>query len=232
MGRCWIRGHLRRQSDYHHLLHNCTGLYLPQHGSSNGAPVGTTPTLTNGGPGSIHGSVHGSHHGSHIGNGHWACPTRCQARGSSTARRPRATTRCTLCTPHPMGPYTPLTLRTQHSQETRGLRPTSSATRAPSYIRSHTPTSSKSGKSHHSNNINQLTIKDRWFNWAWVLVKLGLGVLPMVKPAWVCYLMVKLGLVVKLGLDVSPMVKLGLDVSPMIKPGLAVSPKVKPGQAV
>ncbi|XP_052230877.1 uncharacterized protein LOC127844563 [Dreissena polymorpha] len=136
-------------------------------GSSNGAPVGTTPTLTNGGPGSIHGSVHGSHHGSHIGNGHVQAPIDRGVGVPHPMPGPGIFNSPTAQGYYPMHPVYPsphgsvYSAHTQNSAFTRdsgfapnqfGYSSSVYSSQAPSYIRSHTPTSSKSGKSHHSNN--------------------------------------------------------------------------------
>lgn len=138
-------------------------------GASTGASTGMTSVMSNGGPGSHHGSVHGSHHGSHHGsnvhgNGHMTHVDR----GSAVHHQMNPFTNPTHQGYYPMHPVYPsphgsmYSAHTQNSAFTRdsGFTPNQygysssvySNSQAPSYHRSHTPTSSKSGKSHHSNN--------------------------------------------------------------------------------
>ncbi|WAR12241.1 hypothetical protein MAR_026421, partial [Mya arenaria] len=141
----------------------------PAGSTSGGTTTGTTATLLNGGPGSHHGSHHGSVHGSQIGSHHGNGHVQAHVDRGGVVHHPMMSpfTNPAQQGYYPMHPVYPsphgsvYSAQTQNSGFTRdsGIAPnqfgySSSvySSQAPSYHRSHTPTSSKSGKSHHSNN--------------------------------------------------------------------------------
>ncbi|XP_060552704.1 uncharacterized protein LOC132713982 [Ruditapes philippinarum] len=141
--------------------------------SSSGIMTGTTSVMTNGGPGSHHGSVHGSHHGSHHGSTHHAANHHGNGHMTQIDRGPPQHQMNPFGNPthqgyypmHPVYPSPHGSVYSAHTQNSAFTRDSGynhnqfgysssvySNSQAPSYHRSHTPTSSKSGKSHHSNN--------------------------------------------------------------------------------